>query len=211
MRVAVLAGATITNEDSLSQTIPAGRRNRQAEQDLCWARLSDWLESVLSEELGVQSRAATSSRRQHLKIPANEAGFKRLAALLRRARAVFELAEQMPAKLEDLTSSVLVAIADVASAGRSPTSGVTVDDMDEWSERWDELAREVLAFVPLVTPSDLTLFEERFMAPLESLATSSKVSLDTSAAVLAAFTGLLNNWGVRDWSQIGRLLDSRNS
>ncbi len=94
MRVAVLAGATITNEDSLSQTIPAGRRNRQAEQDLCWARLSDWLESVLSDELGVQSRTASSSKRQQLKLPGTEAEFKRLAALLRRTRYVFELASR---------------------------------------------------------------------------------------------------------------------
>ncbi len=113
MRVAVLAGATITNEDSLSQTIPAGRRNRQAEQDLCWARLSDWLESVLGDELGVQTRSATA---QTLKLPANEAEFKGLAALLRRARYVFELAEQMPIKLEELVSSVLRAIAEVAGA-----------------------------------------------------------------------------------------------
>ncbi|SJX63764.1 uncharacterized protein SRS1_14512 [Sporisorium reilianum f. sp. reilianum] len=207
MRVAVLAGATITNEDSLSQTIPAGRRNRQAEHDLCWARLSDWLESVLSDELGVQNK-----QKQHLKLPATEAEFKRLAALLRRTRYVFELAEQMPAKLEELTSSVLHAIAHVAEARREPAAeDATVDDMDGWSERWDQLAREVLAFVPLVTPSVLVSFEERFMAPLEVLATSSQVSLDTSAAVLLALSGLLANWGVRDWLEIGKTLDARHS
>ncbi|GAC93778.1 hypothetical protein PHSY_001343 [Pseudozyma hubeiensis SY62] len=210
MRVAVLAGATVTNEDSLSQTIPAGRRNRQAEQDLCWARLSDWLESVLSDELGVQA----SSQKRRLKLPSTEAEFKRLAALLRRTRYVFELAEQMPAKLEALTSSVLTAIAQVAAGKEEERSGKevkTVDDMDGWSERWDQLAKEVLTFVPLVTPCDLASFEERFMAPLDVLATSSKVSLDTSAAALLALSGLLSSWGVRDWAEIGRTLDSRNS
>ncbi|SPO27669.1 uncharacterized protein UTRI_04294_B [Ustilago trichophora] len=209
MRVAVLSGATITNEDSLSQTIPAGRRNRQAEQDLCWARLSDWLESVLSDELGVQS--ARASQRQKLKLPSTEAEFKRLSALLRRARYVFELAEQMPAKLEELTSSVLLAIAEVAAGEHAQIADVTVDDMDDWTERWDQLAQEVLAFVPLATPTDLASFEERVMAPLEALATSSKVSLDTSATVLLALTGLLANWGARDWPDIGRLLDGRAS
>lgn len=212
MRVAVLAGATITNEDSLSQTIPAGRRNRQAEQDLCWARLSDWLESVLSDELGVQPRtAAAGLQKQKLKLPSTDAEFKRLSALLRRARYVFELAEQMPAKLEDLTSGVLLAIADVAQAERAKAGEVTIDDMDGWTERWDQLAREVLNFVPLVTPTDLASFDERFLAPLEVLAGSTKVSLDTSAAVLMALSTMLTNWGVRDWSNIGKLLDSRNS
>lgn len=209
MRVAVLSGATIINEDSLSQTIPAGRRNRQAEQDLCWARLSDWLESVLSDELGVQS--ARASQRQRLKLPSTEAEFMRLAALLRRARYVFELAEQMPAKLEELTSSVLLAIAEVAAGEHVRTADGTTHDMDGWTERWDRLAQEVLVFVPLVTPSDLASFEERIMAPLEVLATSSKVSLDTSATVLLALTGLLAKWGARDWSDIGRLLDGRAS
>ncbi|KAF6766841.1 Centromere protein I [Kalmanozyma brasiliensis GHG001] len=208
MRVAVLAGATITNEDSLSQTIPAGRRNRQAEQDLCWARLSDWLESVLSDELGVQTR---STQRQQLKLPATEAEFKRLAALLRRTRYVFELAEQMPVRLEDLTSTVLLAIAQVAEADSTQAHDPAVDAKNVWSERWDQLAREVLPFVPLVTPSDLASFEERFLAPLEVLATSSKVSLDTSAAVLLALSGMLDNWGSRDWSNIGKTLDARHS
>ncbi|TKY84591.1 hypothetical protein EX895_006493 [Sporisorium graminicola] len=211
MRVAVLAGATITNEDSLSQTIPAGRRNRQAEQDLCWVRLSDWLESVLSDELGVRNRTASSL--QGLKLPSTDAEFKRLTALLRRTRYVFELAEQMPVKLEELTSSVLQAIAEVAEAKNSTATvaDAIVNDMDGWSDRWDQLAKEVLAFVPLVTPSDLASFEERFMAPLAVLATSSRVSLDTSATVLLALSGLLANWGVRDWLEIGRTLDARQS
>ena len=210
MRVAVLAGATVANEDSLSQTIPAGRRNRQAEQDLCWARLSDWLESVLSDELGVQNG---SSQRQRLKLPANDAEFKRLAALLRRTRYVFELAEQIPAKLEELTSSVLLAIAEVAEAKSEVKveDGGVVDGMDRWSEGWDQLAREVLSFVPLISPSDLASFEERFMQPLEVLAMSSKVQLDTSAGVLLALSGLLANWGGRDWLKIGRTLDGRLS
>lgn len=211
MRVAVLSGATVTNEDSLSQTIPAGRRNRQAEHDLCWARLSDWLESVLSDELGVQGRLKTSSaQRQRLKLPANEAEFQRLAMLLRRVRYVFELTEQMPVKLEDLVAGMLAAMAEVAT-DRAQVADVKVDDMDGWTDRWDELAREVLPFVPLVAPSEVTSFEERFMAPLQVLTTSSKVSLDTSANVLLALSGLLHNWGMRDWSDIGRLLDSRNS
>ena len=208
MRVAVLCGATITNEDSLSQTIPAGRRNRQAEHDLCWARLSDWLESVLSDELGVH----TQSARQQLKLPSTEAELQRLAALLRRARYVFELAEQMPPKLEELTSGVLRAIAEVAAGSRAKTgSEAVVDDMDGWTERWDELAKLVLTFVPLVTPTDLASFQERFMAPLEVLATSSRVSLETSAMVLLSLAGLLSNWGVRDWSSIGRTIDARSS
>lgn len=209
MRVAVLAGATMTNEDSLSQTIPAGRRNRQAEHDLCWARLSDWLESVLSDELGVQS----SSQRRRLKLPSTQVEFQRLTALLRRSRYLFELAEQMPTKLEELTSSVLLAMAQVVNVDseRAKSQATTVDDMDGWSESWDQLAREVLMFVPLVTPCDVPSFEERFMAPLNALATSSRVSLDTSAAVLLALSSLLTNWGVRDWSEIGRTLDSRQS
>ena len=212
MRVAVLSGATVTNEDSLSQTIPAGRRNRQAEHDLCWARLSDWLESDLGDELGMQSGSkGSSTQRQQLKLPSNEAEFKRIAALLRRVKYVFELAEQMPARLEDLVASVLAAIAEVARTDSAQMTDVKVDDMDGWTDRWDELAGEVLAFVPLVAPWDLISFEEQFMAPLQALATSRKVSLDTSSTVVLALTGLLYNWGVRDWSDIGRLLDSRNS
>ncbi|KAJ1022509.1 hypothetical protein NDA16_003498 [Ustilago loliicola] len=212
MRVAVLSGATVTNEDSLSQTIPSGRRNRQAEHDLCWTRLSDWLESVLSDELGVRNQPkASSTQRQQLKLPSNEVEFKRLATLLRRVRYVFELAEQMPVKFEELVASVLAAMAEVARTDRVQTTDAKVDDMDGWTDRWDQLAREVLPFVPLIAPSDVTSFEERFLAPLGELATSSKVSLDTSATVLLALSGLLYNWGVRDWSSIGKLLDSRNS
>lgn len=203
MRVAVLAGATITNEESLSQAAPAGRRGQQTEHDACWVRLSDWLESVLGDEIGVQSSAASASQRQQLKLPSTDAEFKRLASLLRRARLMFELAEQMPAKLEGLMSSVLLAIARVAEPGR--------DDGDAWTERWDELTREVLAFVPLVMPSDLSSFMDRFMTPLEALARSTRVSLDTSAAVLLAINGLLTNWAVRDWREIGARLDSRKS
>ncbi|GAC73081.1 hypothetical protein PANT_8c00062 [Moesziomyces antarcticus T-34] len=203
MRVAVLAGATITNEESLSQAAPAARRGQQTEHDACWVRLSDWLESVLGDEIGVQSSAASASQRQQLKLPSTDAEFKRLASLLRRARLMFELAEQMPAKLEGLMSSVLLAIARVAEPGR--------DDADAWTERWDELTREVLSFVPLIMPSDLSSFEDRFMTPLEALARSTRVSLDTSAAVLLAINGLLTNWAVRDWRDIGARLDARKS
>ncbi len=117
----------------------------------------------------------------------------------------------MPAKLEDLTSSVLLAIAQVADADTEQAADVSVEAKDAWSGRWDELAKQVLPFVPLVTPTDVGTFEERFLAPLEVLATSSKVSLDTSATVLLALAGLLDNWGVRDWSEIGKTLDSRHS
>ncbi|SNX86010.1 uncharacterized protein MEPE_04719 [Melanopsichium pennsylvanicum] len=207
MRVAVLAGATIANEDSLSQTIPAGRRNRAAEQDLCWARLCDWLESVLGDELGI--RGGKGARK--LKLPATELEFRRLGALLRRAKYVFDLAEGLPDKLEELISSILLAIATVAASDDNGVKSARAEDLKAWSSRWDELAKEVLAFVPLITPSDLTLFQDRFMNPLEALASSSKVSLDTSATVLLALSSLLSNWGARDWTHISRTLDKRTT
>ncbi len=69
----------------------------------------------------------------------------------------------------------------------------------------------MLTFVPLVTPTDVASFEERFFVPLETIASSSKVSLDTSAAVMLALSELLTNWGARDWLEIGRVLDARRS
>ncbi|PWY98276.1 hypothetical protein BCV70DRAFT_36486 [Testicularia cyperi] len=212
MRIAVLAGATITNEDSLSQSVTRGKRDREAEQDLCWSRLSDWLESVLADELGaLHGRASTS-----LKVPSNQASFNRLSGLLRRARQVFELADQMPARFERLLSAIFASLASVAtdtrsSATKQETSAQLAVQDPEWTAKHDQLTLEALKFVSLIKPAEFDELDSAFLEPLQKIAFSSKVDLATSAKIIESLCAMLGNWGVREWLKIGKQLDSKTN
>ncbi|EPQ30128.1 uncharacterized protein PFL1_02245 [Pseudozyma flocculosa PF-1] len=205
-RVAVLSGATITNDVSLSQD---GAVSDAKASDYCWVRLSDWLESVVRDEVGLgQSKAGAEGGREQpglgggnrIRLPANQSAHNRLASLLLRALQTFDVANEIPSRFEETICQVLRGLADVAAAPSSP-----------WDRGWDALCAEIVSFVPLLKPRSWIVFDDLVIGPLRQLCLAPVLGETAVANIVEALAKMLQRWAKRDWSQIVRRLDRKAS
>ncbi|KAN0060775.1 hypothetical protein ACQY0O_007433 [Thecaphora frezii] len=206
MRLAVLSGATISNDVSLSQD---GNGNGDGDSggdggarasDYCWVRLSDWLESVVRDEVGLAT--GKGAERMRMRPPANRSAMVRLASLLVRARQTFDAADEIPERFEETLCRVMRGLADVATVTPNAGTGGM-----EWNEAWEALCLEMVSFVPLLKPRDWKEFNELVMDPLQRLCGAPAVSDVVAAGIVEALADMVQRWGGRDWDRICRRLD----
>lgn len=154
MKVAVLSGATVSNDVSLSQ----GVRTQIHAEDHCWIRLSDWLTSVVRDEIGagsnhaIKEEAVKGVESHHLRPPVSAASLNHLSALLERARQLFDLSGEIPQRFESTICEVIGGLADVV-AGPKGSKGKQNISESRWNEDWEGTCRLMISFVPHIKPA----------------------------------------------------------
>ncbi|PWN48159.1 hypothetical protein IE53DRAFT_389663 [Violaceomyces palustris] len=207
MRIAFLSGGA--SDDSLASLEQAGQKGpAQTPGQSSWIRLSHWLRSVLRDEIGCghvremskkgpQPSAVPQKSKVMLLPPPGSSSAKRLILILSRARGVYNLMGELPLSFEKVLLGLINGVSEIVQ-------GV---DARAWTESWEAIFGEFLAFIPILKPQSWQDHMSSLFEPLQEIALSPNVSERSAASIVEALAKMLERWGSKGWESIIHRLD----